>query len=272
MMEDNPRIRLIAVDLDGTLLTSEGVVAPEGSQLLKTAAHNGVHVILATGRDIYSVRDLCASLEINNPVICTDGAQVYESISGPILTSVSFPREIGLEIAKLADDNRWELSTTVEAVTYWRQRPGQALGPLLPGRVVVANNSDAVTDDLARILVTDLEAVKNIQVLCETKFSERCRIEIYHDLDGEIDGLGIIPPGVNKGNALDSVLHHLRINQSEVMAIGDDLNDMPMFDHARISVAMSNAHEKLKERATVIAPSNDEEGVAWVLTRFRVSS
>ena len=269
-MEDNPRIRLVAVDLDDTLLTSKGVMAFESARLLKIAAHNDVHVILATGRIIYSVRDLCASLEIISPVICTDGAQVYESINGPIMTSFSFPREIGLEIAKLADDHGWELSTTLGAVTYWRQRPGQALGPLLPGRVVAANNSDAIIDDLNRILVTNHEAVKDIQILCESKFSEQCRVEIYHNRDGQIDGLGIVPFGVTKGNALDSVLHYLEIDQSEVMVIGDDLNDMPMFHHARISVAMSNAQEEVKKKATAIAPSNDEEGIVWALTKFRV--
>lgn len=269
---DNPRIRLIAVDLDGTLLTSKSVMAPEGARLLKTAARDGIHVILVTGRIIHSVRDLCGSLDIASPVICNDGAQVYESLNGPVLAYISFPKEIGLEIARLADANGWELSTTIGPVTYYRQRLGQELGPLSAGRVVVATNSDAVTDNPTRILAFDPEAVKSILSLCNSKFSDRCRIETYHSKDGEINSVGVLAAGVNKGSALDSVLRRLKVSESEVMAIGDDLNDLPMFARSGISVAMSNAHEQLKKKATAVAPSNDEEGVAWALTRFGIVS
>ncbi|MEK7353385.1 MAG: Cof-type HAD-IIB family hydrolase [Chloroflexota bacterium] len=270
--ESNAKIRLIAVDLDGTLLTSEGVLASEGARLLKAADHNGIHVVLATSRVIHSVRDLCGSLEINSPVICTNGAQVYESINGPVLTSLSFPKEVGLEIARLADSRVWELSTTIGSVTYYRQRPGQALGPFSPGRVIVATNSDAVNDNPTRILASDSEAVKGILSLCESRFSDQCRIETYHGTDGKIHSVGIFPPKANKGNALGSVLRRLKVSQSEVMAIGDDLNDLPMFARSGVSVAMSNAHEQVKKKATAVAPSNDEEGVAWALTKFGVLS
>jgi hydroxymethylpyrimidine pyrophosphatase-like HAD family hydrolase len=67
--KDNSRIRLIAVDLDGTLLTSQPVMAPESTRLLMEAARSGVHVVLVTGRVIDSVRTLCSSLEITDPVI-----------------------------------------------------------------------------------------------------------------------------------------------------------------------------------------------------------
>jgi len=240
--------------------------------LLKAAARGGIHVVLVTGRIIHSVRDLCGSLEISGPVICTDGAQVYESINGPVLTSLTFPKEVGLEIAGLADANGWELSTTIGSVTYYRRRPGQELGPFSPGRAIAATNSDAVTDNPTRILIYDTEAVKNIPPLCNSKFSDHCRIETYHGTNGEINSVGVLAARANKGNALGSVLRRLKVSRSEVMAIGDDINDLPMFARSGISVAMSNAHEELKNKATTVAPSNDEEGIAWALTRFGIVS
>ncbi|MBI2850802.1 MAG: HAD-IIB family hydrolase [Chloroflexi bacterium] len=282
-------IRLIAVDLDGTLLMSrvepasggageltsamplvrQIVPAPEGARLLKAAARNGVHVVLATARAIYSVRDLCRCLEISSPVICTDGAQVYDSIDGTVVQSFTFPREVGLEIASLADARGWELKTTVGATSYYRQRPGQALGQFAPGRAIAATNADAVTDNPIRmVFASNPEAVKQLLAFCQSKFSERCCIQPHHGPGGETTDLSIYGLGASKGNALGLVMERLGVSQSEVMAIGDDHNDLPMFSRARIKIAMGNAQPELKEQATAIAPSNDEEGVAWALRKF----
>jgi len=252
------------------LLTSKGVIAPEGARILKTAALNGIHIIVATSRVIDSVRLLCRPLETSSPVICTNGAQIFDSIDGSLWKSISFSKEIGLEMAKLADTNGWELSITVGSVTYYRQRLGQALGPLAPGRAIVATNCDAVTDDVTRILVRAPEAIKEIMALCESTFVDRCRVERYTGPDGK--SLGIFGIGANKGSALDFVLERLGVSQSEVMAIGDDLNDLPLFSRARIKVAMGNAQPNLIEQATVVAPSHDDEGVAWALKEFGVSA
>lgn len=268
--KDDP-IRLIAIDLDGTLLTSEGILAPMGSQLLKQAAQRGVHVIPATSRVLVSVRPFCQQLGINGPAICTNGAQIYGSTDGQIWSSLTFPKEIGLEIASLADANGWEISATIDSITYHRQRPGQALGPLSEGRVVVASSTDSITADLVQIHTRDPEAIKALQALIGSKYSDSCYIDVYYSGDGTIYSLGIQPIGANKGDALDLVLHRLGITRQYVMAIGDDVNDIPMFTRAQISIAMSNAPEQVKEMATVVAPSNDEEGVAWALREFDIS-
>jgi Cof subfamily protein (haloacid dehalogenase superfamily) len=292
--ENKPEIRLVAVDLDGTLFTSQAAsgadgavtaaktslppltspvaMAPEGAGLLRAAARNGVHVVLVTGRVIDSVRALCGSLESNSPVICADGAHIYESIEGPVLHSFTFPKSIGLEIARLADTRGWELSITVGPVTYFRQRPGQKPGLFSPTRALVPANVDAVTDDPARILVMSPEAIEGIADLCRSRYPGRCRIETYHDPDGEISSIGIFGREADKGSALGLVLRRLEIDCSQVMAIGDGLNDLPMFAHARIKVAMGNARPELKDRATAVAPTNDDEGVAWALKHFGVLS
>jgi len=214
---------------------------------------------------------LCHSLETCSPVICTNGAQVYGSLDGETWKTVSFPKELGLDIANLADAHGWELSTTVGDVTYYRQRPGQALGPISPGRAVVTTNVDAVIGNPVRVLLSRPDAIEKITALCRSKFSDRCRIETYHGPDGEILSLGAFALRADKGSALSLVLRRLKVSQSQVMAIGDDLNDLPMFSHSRIKIAISNAHKQLKKIATAVAPSNDEEGVAWALKEFGVS-
>jgi Cof subfamily protein (haloacid dehalogenase superfamily) len=267
--EDVQAIRLTVVDLDGTLLTSKSTMAPEGASLLNMATRKGVHIILSTARTIHSTRDLCSSLETDSPVICANGAQIFDSIQGDLWKSFTFSKDIGLEIAKLADSNGWEISTLIGNTNYHRQSSGQTLGPIAPGREVVATNSDAVTGDLIRILVREPEAIDPIIALCETSYPEGCRLERYTARDGT-KSLGIIGNGINKGTALDLVLERLGIRETEVMAIGDDLADLTLFSRARIKVAVGNAHPEVQKQASTIAPSNDAEGVAWAIKEFRV--
>ena len=113
---------------------------------------------------------------------------------------------MGLQIANLADARGWELSTTVGDTTYYRQRSDQTLGPLSAGRATVARNVDAIIGDPVRILASEGDAIENISALCRSKFSERCRIELYHGPNGEIRSLGVFALKADKGNALTLVL------------------------------------------------------------------
>jgi len=263
-------IRLIAIDLDGTLLTSEKTLAPEGAHLLRKAAQNGVHIVLATARNPYSAQRFCRSLEINAPIICTNGAQVWGSPNGPVWAYHAFPRKVALAIARLADECNWELSTTVGPTTYWRQRPGQPLGSIDANITILANNLDAIVGDPVRMLAWQPEAISGVQSLCQSEFAHECYTEIYYRPDGEIGSLGVFALEANKGTALGLVLARLGMLPDQALAIGDNVNDVPMFARAGISVAMSNAPDVVKNRAKMVAPSHDEEGVAWALTECGV--
>ena len=185
------KTRLIAIDLDGTLLTSEKTLAPESTRLLRKAAQDGMHVVLATTRNPDSVQRFCHALEINDPIICTNGAQVWGSPDGPVWAYHAIPRGIALAIARLADRCNWELSTTVGPTTYWRQRPGQALGPIDANTTVVASNLDAIVGDPVRMLTWHPEAINGVQSLCQSEFVHECHTEIYYRSDGGVHSLGV---------------------------------------------------------------------------------
>lgn len=258
-------VRLIAVDLDGTLLTSEKALAREGAGLLKEAAREGKRVILATTRNPSSVLPFCRALDLRDPIVCTNGAQVWGSPDGPIWAYHSIPLEGALKIARLADKHHWELSTTIGKTTYWRQRPGQALGPAAANIKVVTSNADAVVGEPVRMMTWQPEAVDGIRQLCRSELASQCYAETFYNPDGTIHALGIFALQANKGTALDLVLERLHLRPHHVMAIGDNMNDLSMFSRARISVAMANAPGEVKRKATIVAPGNDREGVAWAL-------
>jgi Cof subfamily protein (haloacid dehalogenase superfamily) len=258
----------VAVDLDGTLLTSEGTLAPRGASAIRRAVQQSVRVVLATTRNPESVLPLCRSLEIDDPLVCSNGAQVWGSPAGPVWAYHALSLEVAQAIAAEADAQRWSLSTTVGAMTYWRQRPGQTLGPLAPRVTIVPTNADAVISEPVRLLAHQPEAIVSLHALCQSRFSGRCRTELFYEPDGSLHSLGIFAPQADKGTALALVLARLEIEREHVMSIGDNLNDLPMFPHAGLRVAVGNGVDQLKQEATVVAPSNDDEGVAWALEEY----
>jgi len=262
------KISLIAVDLDGTLLNSAGQVAPEGGRALTEAACAGVRVVLATTRNPDTVRHVCQRLALRDPMICTNGAQVWGSPEGPIWLCDTIPRAAAWQIARLADQHGWELSTTIGDTAYWRQRPGQPLGHLRPDVVIAPTNVAAMIGDPVRIIVNEPEAITGIRALCQTKLCGQCHAETYYEPDGTLHSLCIFAPGTSKGRALALVETRLNIPPDEVMVIGDNPNDLTMFPYARLRVAMGNALEAVKQQATAIAPGNDDEGVAWAVRRL----
>ena len=266
-------IRLVAVDLDGTLLTSAGQPAREGMRALREAAQKGTRVIIATTRTLFSSRMIAQELEIQDPMICMNGAQVWESPQGPLWFEKSMPREAALAIARLADENNWELSIAIGPVTFWKQRPGMAPGPAGPGRQIVAANLDAFYGDHAdkapvRILVDQADAIQAISQLCQTQFADTCRADLFCNSDGTPHSLGVFAAGADKRNALELVLKRLGIAPEQALAIGDNFNDTPMFEIAGLSAAMGNAVEAVKRKATLVAPDHDHEGVAWVVRNY----
>ena len=264
-------IALIAIDLDGTLLTSSGELASESALGLKQAASHGVAVVVATTRNPHFAVPICRALGSTAPLICSNGAQVWGSPDGPVWAYRPIPREAAQAIAQFADENGWGLATTVDQTTYYRQRPGQALGRLTANTSVVANNSDAMTAAPLRILVWGDPAIPALRTYCEVTVNEACYTEIYLHADGSIDSLGIFARGADKGTALRLVLDRLKLDADQAVAFGDNLADLPMFAVAGTSVAMANAPDVVKQKASLVAPSNDDNGVAWGLARLNLN-
>ena len=279
MYEEN-LIRLISVDLDGTLFRSDGMLAPEGVRRLQAVAQEGVRVVINTTRNAVGVRQLCAQLGFSDPMICTNGAQVFASPEGPIWASHTIPMGVARSIAQLADRNGWEISTSVGSCSFLRQRPGQPLGPVesrsfvgLEGSqgtsqlVIVAANEEALVAEPKRMILHEPDAIAAARELA-TQYSHACRAETYYEPDGSLHSLCIFPLRADKGTALRLVAGKLDIPLGQVLAIGDNPNDMPMFAAAGTSVAMGNAPREVKDSATVVGPTNDDEGVAWAVRRF----
>jgi Cof subfamily protein (haloacid dehalogenase superfamily) len=262
--------KLIALDLDGTLLTNNHSLAPEGMGYLRRAYLEGVHIVLATMRNPLETTVFCQELGIDDPLICANGAWVLGSPNGPNWEYRTIPQDIALKIAQLADQNGWELVTTVASTTYLRQRPGQLIGSFETNKEIVAINVDGIVGDPIRMLVFDSEGGAVIQEKCKTELQANCQTEIFINPDGSFHSLAIGPVNTDKGTGLRLVMDHFHLPREQILAIGDNYVDLPMFQQAGTSVAMGNAPEAVKKGATTVAPANDEEGVAWALKTFQI--
>ena len=273
-------IRLISVDLDGTLFRSDSTPAPESVRLLQCARQAGVRVVINTTRNIGGVRKLCKVWGFRDPVICTNGAQIFASPEGPVWASFTIPMVVARSVARLADHNGWEVSTSVGNLSYLRQRTGQPLGPAgspssagiedsqdLPQMEIVRTNEEALVAEPVRMLLHEREAIAAARDLTE-QFPQDCRTETYYKPDGRVHSLCVLPREADKGTALEFVGKKLEIPLAQTLAIGDNPNDMPMFAAAGVGVAMGNAPPAVKAAATVVGPSNDDEGVAWAVRQF----
>jgi Cof subfamily protein (haloacid dehalogenase superfamily) len=262
-------IKMIAVDLDGTLLKTGSVLAAEGAVALREAANKGIHIIIATARRLHSVCAFCEQIGISQPVVCSDGSIIMSAPYGDIWQKSVIPMEIAEEIVRLADTSNWELSVVVDDTTYFKQRPRQPLGNLGNNRIIVKTCREMLTGEPFRILAHEIEVIECLQAWFKNSQirypSIRC--DQFHNMDGSVRSCGIFP-NVDKGTGVKFVAERLNVTLDEVLVIGDDVNDLPMFKIAGISVAMGNAHDTVKQAAHWVAPSNNEEGVAATLRRF----
>lgn len=255
---------LIAVDLDGTLLNSDREIASEGAEALRQAASLGVVVVISTTRTLDSVRRLTGGIGFRGPVVCANGAQVLSHAHGDLWLERVVPDDMALSIARKADARGWDLVVTAGMVTYYRDgnwHPG-------PYREQVSRNVDALRGKVLRILAYDEPAIAGLQSFCASAYDGHYHLETYYYEDESIKSIGIYAPGADKGKGLAEVMRRLRFKRHQVMVIGDNQNDLPMFARARWRIAMGNGTLTTRAAATSIAPSHDEEGVAWAVRRF----
>jgi HAD superfamily hydrolase (TIGR01484 family) len=171
----------------------------------------------------------------------------------------------------LADAHDWELGITYAEMSYWRQRPNQPLGLHALDVTIVATNCDGVVGAPLRILTWHPQAIKAIDSFCSTTLRAHCSVERYVNGADEAQSLGIFAPRANKGMALTLIMQRLGVMREQVVTVGDNYNDLPMFACGDVSVAMGNAPEAVRQRATLVAPSHDDEGIAWLLQYLKLA-
>ena len=260
-------IKLIALDLDGTLLDSSKKVSDRAAAALKCLPSD-VKVVIASARPPRSVRHIYQELSLTTWQINYNGALIWdEPTQQPVFHRPMHARLVQMMVER-ARDMFEEVLVSCEILDRWyTDREDQThtteTGRLFKPDFLVPIEQICTQPITKLMLLGDPRIIFRLESLLLEEFGEKVTIlHTDHDL------LQIMDNRVSKAVALQKVAAHYGVKQSEVMAIGDAPNDVGMLQFAGVAVAMANAHDVVKEVAHWVAPSNDEHGVHAALQRY----
>jgi Cof subfamily protein (haloacid dehalogenase superfamily) len=263
-------VKLLALDLDGTLISDDLVISPRAKAAIQAAQERGVIVTLATGRMFYSAQGFARELNLTAPLVVEQGALVRDRLSGQTIFHLPVPFEVAREFIAVAQERGLETNVSVNDAL-WVDAPTEgnvfySVTSLVP--IEKAGNLLELIDrpELAPtklVIVTQPKDTLKIMSEFQETFAGRLYVSRTHPRLTEA-----VHPGCNKGVALEALAKSLAIPLSQVMAIGDNLNDLPMFDYAGLGVAVANASDGLKEKAGYVTQGRVAEGVVEAIERF----
>jgi hydroxymethylpyrimidine pyrophosphatase-like HAD family hydrolase len=258
-------IRLVATDLDGTLLHSDGSVTDRTRRALTAVEKLGVTVVFVTGRPIRWMDDLWQHVGGHGLAVCSNGGIVYDVHEHEVRRARTIPVGIGLEVADILRTRIRGTTFAIERTDGFAKEPG--FMPRLPPPPDLAQGPlDRILDDRAVKLLARHEE------LGPERFWEQVESEVGHLVTTTWSSVGALvemsAAGVTKASTLQMVCEERGIASQEVVAFGDMPNDLPMLEWAGTSYAMVNAHDSVRALAAHVAPANDEDGVAQVLEQL----
>ncbi len=261
------RVRLVALDIDGTLADENGHIVDANRVAITSARETGILLVLATARAYPSAARFARELGLKTPIVCCGGALARWPDSGEELWHLRIPMEAARKIVRFADDHGHELHTTVDDVTYLRQRASEPLGYRDEGHCVLETNMAALTKPPTRILAFGHATIAAIR----GAFQEPLRSDVGFRTEwrgNEFTSLTMVHTQASKGWAFGEVCRRLDVPLEETLAIGDSQSDIDMFARAGISVAVGGAPDDVLRKADHVAPPCQDGAVAWALRSF----
>ena len=271
-------VRLVAVDLDGTLLSSTRDVAIENRQALAACVDAGVAVAIVTGRRFPSARPYVAKLPIDPFVVANSGAIVISGLAGRLLRVRLLERAVAeavLDIATEAgtepivhDGPNGEGHLILREDARMLPHVGRYLNQTIPSPIWVPSlvlERDPVQIGFAAGLTELREFAEHLTRALSGASVSIIKTEYPNE---DLALLDVLAVDANKSSALNFLSTLIGVPISETLAIGDNWNDLDMLEAAGLGVVMANAVEELREKGFAQTTTNDEAGVAKAIHRY----
>lgn len=269
---DRAVIRLIATDLDDTLLDGSSRLTPRTLAALKAAMAVGCGVTLSSGRMTEAMLPFAREIGVNAPMLLYNGALLYDPNKDETLYAVRVPWEVALGVARIVED----------AGSYAQLYPGsgyycqeilertkvyakQINVPAIPTHAPLSRWLKAHPGDVQKLLIIE-ESAERADAL-----QAKLREAYPHGasfLKSKPHYIEVMPEGVNKGASMAKLAELLGLSPEEVMCFGDGQNDVPMLEFAGAGWAMANGSAEARACTEHIAPPNTEDGVAQVIEDY----
>jgi len=272
---DPGTIKALALDLDGTLLAPGAVLTERTIAAVKSCIRRGLTIIISTGRSLQATEPYRVSLGAEGPMVYFNGALVTDMPRNEVLSTILLEKEKA----------EFCLDLSRETGVYCQMFiPGKASQITLmtergtPERTMYHNHTGILAElvDLKEVLKSSGSCgCFKTMFLAEPEVLTALRPRVYEHFGDEVyiaqtypTFLEVMDKNVSKGRGLTIAMKHRSIKREEIIAFGDEENDLPMFTAAGFSVAPSSANEKVKAAADLVIGSNAEDGVAAFLEEF----
>ena len=286
--------KLIAVDLDGTMLNHYGEISEKTKEIVQKCIEKGVQIVLASGRPTDSIKTITEELGIKGYFIAGNGALVYDIQKNEIIYENYIKKEKVLEIIKICEENsiaynvytdKVILTTNLKFnVLYYYKENLKKEENKKTNISIVENMYEYVkqmekenilkiticdeNDSIFHSIIKKVREINGIDVLDISHMSKKMIQQGTEEVPVEYFYTEVSASDVNKWNAIKFLMEKLEIKEEEIIAIGDNINDKKMIENAGLGVAMKGSTPEIIEVAKEVTDTNDNDGVAKILERY----
>ncbi len=286
--------KLVAIDLDGTMLNSYGEISQKNKETIKENIEKGIQIVIASGRNFDSAKNYAQEIEGCRYVIAGNGALIYDMQNEEIIYDKYIPKLKALKIIKLCEENSitYSVYTNKEIIAnslkhnvlYYYKSNLKKEESKKTNIKIVENIYEYIKEqdeEVMKIFISDdnksvfnaiirkLKEIENIEVLDVSHMSRKIIQNGSEEIVIEYFYTEVAEKDVDKWNALEFLIKKLNIDKNEVMAIGDNVNDKKMIMEAGLGATLKNSEPVVIEVANYVTENtNDEDGVAEVLLKF----
>ena len=286
--------KLVAIDLDGTMLNSYGMVTESTKQVIKNTINKGIEVIIASGRPIDSIKTIAKEIGSENYFIAGNGALIYDIKKDEIIYEKFMNKQKVLEIIKICEENSISYNIYTEKTIIAKGLKYNVLYYYKENLKKEENKKTNITivedvyeyiknlenEKFLKITVCDetksvfnsiirkLRTVEDIDVLDVLHMSKKMKKQGTEDVPIEYYYTEISLKDVDKWNAIEYLANKMNISKDEIIAIGDNINDKEMIENAKVGIAMGQSTPVITEIADFVTSNNNEDGVAKALEKY----
>ena len=286
--------KLVAVDLDGTLLNQYGEVTQNSKEVIKNTINCGTDVIIASGRPIDSIKAIAKEIGSNKYFIAGNGAIVYDIQKDEIIYDKFLPKDKLLEIIKICEENSISYNVYTEEaiianalkynVLYYQKENLKKEESKKTKISIVENIYDYVKNEkdntylkmticdnsktIFQSIIRKLRQIDGIEVLDVSHMSRKTIKQGTEEIIVEYYYTEITVQNVDKWSAIEFLMEKLNLKKEEIIAIGDNINDKKMIENAGLGIAMQGSHPEVIQVADYVTTSNSDEGVAKALQKY----
>lgn len=259
-------IKLVALDLDGTLLDSRLDVSQRTVKTIIDLINRGVYVALVSGRPYRAVSLVREKFRVDMPVIAYNGGKVIME-GGNVIFCRKIPINEALKIIRYGEERNLYVKVYIDDVLYIKEPDERSLAFSKSRNInykAVGKLSDNIKEDVNMIVAYYKEQINGI-------IDEKLKYAEAAITTSGASSIDVIPKGISKGKGLKMLTEYLNIKRENILAIGNSLNDIEMLKYAGIGIAMKNSDiSLLRSWDKISAYSNDEEGVYHIIKQILI--